>query len=272
LVVLQAAISGAEEVSLQFAEMPSVEPASSELPNSVTPATQELDLYIKAQLAQRQQTVNATLTSALAATEQRLGSTGGVGGGAAGEGIGESLSKLGANFFGSYAQGERFVFVLDSSRSMTGDRWIYACQELMDSVNRLEPHQRFYVICFDDKTTCMFNAPPVKARFYENDEETRKRLKRWLNTKRLGPGTFPAKAMTMALEMHPDAIFLLSDGEIRDDTLIRLRTINGFSTERRQVPIHTIHLMSIEGRETLHLIATENSGSFTPVHGGAFAR
>jgi hypothetical protein len=143
LVVLQAAIAGAEEVSLQFAELPSVEPASSELPNSTTPATQELDLNIKAQLAQRQQTVNATLTSALAATEKRLGSTGGVGGGAAGEGVGEALSKLGANFFGSYAQGEKFVFVLDSSRSMTGDRWIYACQELMDSVDRLEPPQRF---------------------------------------------------------------------------------------------------------------------------------
>ncbi|MGN6546658.1 MAG: vWA domain-containing protein, partial [Aureliella sp.] len=171
-------------------------------------------------------------------------------------------------FFGSYAQGERFVFVLDSSKSMTGDRWTYACQELMDSVKALEPHQLFFVICFDDKTTCMFNIPGTRTKFYANDEATVSRLKRWLLTRRLGPATFPATAMMLALKMHPDAIFLLSDGEIRDDTLWKLRTVNGFSSEHPQVPIHTIHLMSLEGRATLQLIATENAGTFTPVLGG----
>lgn len=268
-VVLQAALAaGAEEVSLEFSEVPNIQPSASELPSPNLPASQDLDLNVNAQLAQSQQTINATLTSALAATQRRLGASGGLGGGGGGASIGDSLSKLGANFFGSYAQGEKFVFVLDSSRSMTGDRWIYACQELMDSVKHLEPNQRFYVICFDDRTTCMFNAPPSKAKFYESDEETQKRLKRWLVTKKLGPGTLPATAMTMALEMHPDAIFLLSDGEIRDDTLLRLRVINGFSTERRQVPIHTVHLMSLEGRATLQMIAAENAGTFTPVQGG----
>lgn len=272
-VVLQAALDGADDVSLEFAEVPNIEPpAAGELPSSLTPPeAKELDLNVNARLAQSQASVNATLTSALASASKQLTSSGGVGdsgGGAAGAGIGESLSKLGANFFGSYAQGERFVFVLDSSRSMAGDRWIYACQELMDSVNRLEPNQHFYVICFDDKTTCMFNSPASKAKFYQNDEATRLRLKRWLKSKRLGPGTLPATAMAMALKMHPDAIFLLSDGEIRDDTLFVLRQLNGFSTEQRQVPIHTVHLMSLEGRQTLQLIATENAGTFTPVQGG----
>ena len=269
-IVLQAAIAGADDVSLQFTELPNIELAAGELTTTVAPETQEFDLNISAQLAEQRESINATLTSALAATDRKIGGTGGVGGGGGmGAEIGESLSKLGANFFGSYAQGERFVFVLDSSRSMLGDRWIYACQELMDSVGRLEPHQRFYVICFDDKTTCMFNSPASKARYYENDESVRKRLKRWLASKQLGPGTYPAKAMTMALEMRPDAIFFLSDGELRDNTLFRLREINGFSTERRQIPVHTIHLMSAEGRATLQLIATENSGTFTPVLGAS---
>lgn len=265
-VVLQAAIAGAEEVSLQFADLPDVQPSASELPVASTPATQELDLNVNAQLAKTEKSIDATLTSALAATLRSPGSTGGIGGG--GGGVGESLSKLGANFFGSYAIGEKFVFVLDSSKSMTGDRWMYACQELMDSVQQLEPNQKFYVICFDDKTTCMFNAPASRAKFYENSPETRSRLKHWLATRKLGPGTYPARAMAMALQMHPDAIFLLSDGELRDDTLYILRDINGFSTERRQVPVHTVHLMSVEGRSTLQTIATENSGTFTPVQGG----
>lgn len=268
-IVLQVALAGADEVALQFSELPTIDLPTSDFSSESTPQTQELALNVNAQLAQHQQTVNATLTSALAATSSRLGASGGIGGsGGAGAGAGEALSKLGANFFGTYAQGERFVFVLDSSRSMTGDRWIYACQELMDSVSSLEPHQQFYVICFDDRTTCMFNAPAVKAKFHQNDDSTRRLLKRWLSTKTLGPGTFPARAMIMALGMHPDAIFLLSDGELRDDTLVRLRTINGFSSERKQVPIHTVHLMSFDGRATLQTIALENSGTFTPVQGG----
>lgn len=264
-VVLQAAIAGVEDVSLQFSELPDIQPSASELSATSTPKTEELDLNINAQLAKTQQNIDATLTSALAATQRSPGSTGGVGGG----GVGESLSKLGANFFGSYALGEKFVFVLDSSKSMTGDRWMYACQELMDSVARLEPHQKFYVICFDDKTTCMFNAPASRVKYYESDEETRSRLKRWLATRKLGPGTYPARAMTMALEMRPDAIFLLSDGELRDQTLFILRDINGFSTVRRQIPVHTVHLMSFEGKSTLQTIASENSGTFTPVQGGS---
>lgn len=268
-IVLQAAIAGGEEVALEYAEVPTIEPAAGELPVSIAPPAQELDLNVNAQLAQSQQSINATLTSALAAMDKQIGSTAGVAGRSSGAELGKSLSKLGANFFGSYAQGERFVFVLDSSRSMTGDRWLYACQELMDSVTRLQPHQRFYVICFDERTTCMFNTPPSRATYHESDESTRRRLKSWLKTKSLGRGTFPAVAMSMALKMRPDAIFMLSDGELHDDTLVRLRTLNGFSSERRQIPVHTIHLMSLEGRATLETLAMENAGSFTPVQSGA---
>ncbi len=159
------------------------------------------------------------------------------------------------------------MFVLDSSRSMTGERWDYACRELMDSVSRLEPTQKFFVICFDDKTTCMFNTPAARITYQENTSEIRARLKRWLALRKLGPGTFPAQAMNLALQMHPDAIFMLSDGELRDETINVLRTINGFSTERRQVPIHTVHLMSMDGRESLQIIASENAGTFTPIQG-----
>lgn len=265
-IVLQAAIAGGEDVSLEFAELPNVEPPAGELTESQVLQSQELDLNITPQLTRSQSHLNATLTSALVDVERSARGAVGDGDGS-GEG-GDALAKLGANFFGTYAQGNKFLFVLDSSRSMTGDRWLYACQELMDSISRLQPHQKFFVICFDDKTTCMFNTPPGRVKYYNNDQDTRDRLRRWLATRKLGPGTFPAMAMIMALKMNPDAIFLLSDGELRDDTLFRLRDVNGFSTERRQVPVHTIHLMSLEGRATLQLIATENSGTFTPVQGG----
>jgi hypothetical protein len=69
------------------------------------------------------------------------------------------------------------------------------------------------------------------------------------------------------LELNPDAVFLLSDGELQDDSLLRLRVLNNRQGPSRQIPIHTIHLFSQEGRFTLQQIAVENGGSFTPVSG-----
>jgi hypothetical protein len=183
-------------------------------------------------------------------------------------GVAEDLLKGGSEFFGAYAEGQRFVFVLDSSRSMTGHRWLYACQELLDSVSKLKPEQQFSVICFDVGPRCMFNTPLSRAKFYHNDPATQTRLRRWLAGLQLGPATQPATAILKALALHPDAIFLLSDGEIQDDTITKLRAVNGFSSERPQVPIHAIHLMSQEGKATLQLIARENAGTFVQIQGG----
>lgn len=267
-IVLQGALAGAEEVSLEYSEQPKLDAPKSTDTSAPAPAVNtNFDLNVQSQLASNSHSVDAMLTSALASVS-RSGHSGGVSGG--GGGAGEQLSKLGANFFGSYAAGEKFVFVLDSSQSMVGDRWRYACQELLDSVARLEPNQKFFVICFDKETTCMFNTPMSRIKFEENTSEMRARLKRWLSARKLGPGTLPARAMTLALGMHPDAIFMLSDGELRDETVLLLRNLNGFSTERRQVPIHTVHLMSMDGRDSLQMIATENAGTFTPIQGGSF--
>lgn len=266
--ILQAALAGAEEVSLDFSEQPKLDaPKSTELSAPAPAANTDFDLNLQSEMTAHTKSFDATLTAALADVG-KSGGSGGVSGG--GGGAGDQLSKLGANFFGSYAAGEKFVFVLDSSTSMAGERWQYACQELMDSVAGLEPNQKFFVICFDKETTCMFNTPMSRIKFEENNSEIRAKLKRWLTLRKLGPGTLPGRAMTLALGMHPDAIFMLSDGELRDGTVNLLRELNGFSTERPQVPIHTVHLMSLDGRQSLQVIASENAGTFTPIQGASF--
>ena len=197
--------------------------------------------------------------------------------------VGKVISELrapsngrGANFFGAYAEGNRFVYVLDSSRSMTGDRWTYACAQLIDSLNGLRKGQGFFVICFDMQTSFLFNTPPQQAKFFEVDKDTVVRVKNWLRSRTLGRATMPGQALQFALDMNPDAIFLLSDGELQDNSLMMLRMLNGFSSERRQIPVHTVHLFSLQGRQTLEMIALENSGSFTPIEAhrsfGAFNR
>ncbi len=172
----------------------------------------------------------------------------------------------GASFFGAYAEGNRFVYVLDSSRSMKGDRWTYACNQLIDSINGLNPGQEFFVICFDMETTFLFNKPPGQAEFLEVDNDIVARVRRWLRSRTLGPATMPAEALRYALDLNPDAVFLLSDGELQDNSQLMLRLINSnVASERRQIPIHTVHLFSLQGRMTLQQIALENSGTFTPI-------
>ena len=176
-------------------------------------------------------------------------------------------THTGAEFFGAYAVGLRFVYVIDSSTSMTGQRWIYACNKLIESLTRLAPDQEFFIISFDLRPGYLFSRRPTEISFYRRSESIIAKVRSWLGNRRWGRGTRPAQAMLDGLSMQPDAIFLLSDGELQDDTVIQLLKHNRATLDKPQIPIHTIHLFSAEGRNTLQTIAQTNSGTFTPVFG-----
>jgi hypothetical protein len=257
---------GFDEVDIVAVESPAELPEES--PPPLEPMTLEplANLDVSSTVATKNVQTGASNDVTLASVSTINGSGSGSSSGSAASSLSEPMRKRGAAFFGAYAEGKRFIFVLDSSRSMLqDDRWTYACNQLIDSLNGLQPEQEFYVICFDIETSYLFNIPPTRAKFFKSDENTLPRVKRWLRSHELGRATMPAQALQNALALQPDAIFLLSDGELQDDSVNMLRMINGFSSEYRQIPIHTVHLFSNEGRETLKLIARENSGTFTPV-------
>lgn len=168
----------------------------------------------------------------------------------------------GASFFGTYAQGGRFVYVIDSSKSMKGDRWIIARQKLLESLKSLGREQEFFVICFDEQTSLMFNCAPEAMEFKRVNDMIIERVSRWLRSRTLGPNTMPAEALQYALAMQPDAIFVLSDGELQDNTLQILRMTNITAGSKKQIPIHAVHLISEQGMETLRQLAEDNGGTF----------
>ncbi len=175
----------------------------------------------------------------------------------------------GATFFGTQASGYRFVFVIDSSMSMIGPRWEALRSELNRAIRSLSPDQEFFVISFDSVAHPMFNKLPPKGTFLAATTENVSKLNNWVNAIQHGGNTFPASAIGIALQLEPDAIFLLSDGEIRDSTLYDLRRFNRRPDEEEKVkvgvPIHTVLLHSDAGFMTLKTIADENDGVFTPV-------
>jgi len=169
----------------------------------------------------------------------------------------------GASFFGVYAPGSKFVYILDSSSSMEGERWQLAREKLLHSLRLLGPEREFFVICFDHQTTLLFDSSPSHAEFHHADSATIRKVERWLRSRVLGSSTMPAEALRFAMNMKPDAIFLLSDGELRDHSLIMLRLFNAHRHDYRQIPIHAVHLISPAGKATLERIAEENGGTFT---------
>jgi hypothetical protein len=170
-----------------------------------------------------------------------------------------------ATFFGTAVAGKKFIFVVDSSRSMTGARWRLATFELMRSLHELMSDTEFFVICFDETDHSVFNQGASKN-FLVNDPKTLERTQRWIESLILGRGTFPRSALAKAVKMAPDAIFLLSDGVIQDDSIWMLRNFNhDKKTGQPIVPIHTILLLSPLGRQPLEMIANENGGTFKDI-------
>lgn len=150
----------------------------------------------------------------------------GSGGGKEGNARGRLGDGKSAKFFGMRAAGNRFVYVLDRSGSMGSQsqrpedkfqRFDVARAELMSSVESLQPHQEFYVVLFSTGLRRMFDdrspiSKPIKA-----TPENKSRLRSWLANVRADGGTDPRKSLNLAYKMRPDAIFMLSDGEFRDE-------------------------------------------------------
>ena len=178
-------------------------------------------------------------------------------------------SSEGIEFFGTRAYGSNFVFVIDCSSSMSVNyRWDRAVEELIATLDQLDSKQKFLVLLYNDQNYVMFGAGPGQKLIPAN-RENKRRIKNWLDEATPFAGTKPGDSMKLALRKKPDAIYFLSDGELRDRTLFDLRFWNvrrkGPDGEKRLTPIHTVLLGSLFGRKTMRTIAEENNGIFTHV-------
>lgn len=178
----------------------------------------------------------------------------------------DEQGQAGSEFFGVRASGNRFVFVVDCSRSMDeGSKWRDATRELVAALDRLTPEQFFYVVFFDGQTHPMFSSRSPEPELLPTTAENRQRFFQWLDTVELGYNTRPAGAMQLALQLQPDAVFLLSDGAFEDQTAAILRQKNLVRKDGRRVPqviVHTIGFHNREAQRVLQRIADENGGRY----------
>jgi hypothetical protein len=183
------------------------------------------------------------------------GGEGGGSGGGTGTGMGPGI---GAGFFGTKGAGKSFVYVVDMSGSMHGIRFERAKKELIRSINKLGPEQKFYVYFFNDRTFPLFDPKPASGMIPANPSN-KQRAERWIRTRQADSTTNPNYALQQALEMRPEVIFLLTDGELDDPDAVR-QMIRKFN--KTNVIIHTIAFENEDGGTTLEAIANENNGVY----------
>jgi len=156
-----------------------------------------------------------------------------------------------AEFFGVAAEGQSFVFVVDKSGSMMGERLETARQELLDSIDQLRPNQEFYVIFFDS----IFHEQPTKG-MVRATPRNKKVVRDWIMNAVSSGGTVPYPAIEVALSLRPDVVYVLSDGEFSHDEVDRVKSINTDFT----IPIHTIGFKI--NSQTLKDLAKQNRGQY----------
>jgi hypothetical protein len=173
-------------------------------------------------------------------------------------------------FCGVEGGGNHFVYLVDCSKSM-GSAFESARNELLRSIEALKPDQRFYVIFFDADPDYM-RVDPTDADNAQSVLATpqhKRALKQWAMGIKMDRGQAPYEPLEFALELRPDVIFLLSDGEFPAGikTLLRERNRveNLFGENRIRSIIHTIGYHSREGEVRMRAIAQENQGQYRHV-------
>ncbi len=180
--------------------------------------------------------------------------------------IGEGL-KAAASFFGAKARGRKFVFVVDNSNSMTRGRFETALDELMRTVEVMSPKQQFFVVFFSDTAYRMFHPNPAPGLVSATDSNKEK-LRSWLYSVEMCLQTRGEEAVTTALALRPDVVYILGDGAFTDKTAQKLT-----APHSRTIPIHTVGMeVDPVGERQLRAIAQANGGSYRLVSASPAAK
>jgi hypothetical protein len=161
-----------------------------------------------------------------------------------------------SGFYGLGSDGQSLVYIVDCSDSMNENhKFDKAATELLRTLDSLSYHQKFFVIFFNNGAYPMDADGPVDAT-QQNVED----LRRWLKHVVPGGGTDPMPALSYALSLQPDAIFLLSDGEFDPLVIDDLRAQN--HSKEKPIPINTVSFYSREAVGIMKTIARQSGGKF----------
>ena len=180
-----------------------------------------------------------------------------------------SKMLTGAEFFGVKATGNTFVYIVDSSPSMRRDgAFEEARNEIIRSLSSMKPKQRYFISFFGKEIDPMVFESGVVEKYpvYAKPENLTKTID-WLSRVQVQKeGLPPNKALTEAIGMQPDGIFLLFDGDTKVDVAKHLRRVNRsddiLTAGMPKIPIHVVHFFQDEFQKQMRQVAEENGGTY----------
>jgi hypothetical protein len=262
---------GAEDGALEAAlELPS-ELASAQTTEALAPAefAQEIEQMSQIDLVDVQ---NVGPTSAANLLGQGGGSDGGAGGGDDGGDGTIGRFPITTGVFGIVSEGTRFIYVFDRSESMNSTfsyqtegetvfsitPLVAAKAELLRSLNELDERQQFHLLFYNHEVWPFDTGNNNKL--IPANAKNREAATQFINNTYGAGQTNHMPALEVAIRLKPDVIFLMTDGEEKDDPsrdqLKRLRNLN-----KGHAKINVVQFC-YEARSTGTLVqlANENGG------------
>jgi len=130
--------------------------------------------------------------------------------------------------------GHTFVFLLDRSKSM-GENGLNVLEaakaELMKAAGKLQSNHRFQIIAYDDKT--VFVGP--QRQLLKPSAETMRQVGEYLQGVYAARGTSHTNALSVAIGLRPDVIFLLTDAGLPTPAAGEIAQILAFAKDKTTV-------------------------------------
>ena len=160
----------------------------------------------------------------------------------------------GVSFFGTASRGNKFVFIIDKSYSMSGNRLAAAKEELCGTLKGLKPTDKFMIYFFSDGAQAM----PSRA-MLPGTPQNIKWATNWVRGRSVDGGTNPTQALSWCFNLRPDTVWLLTDGQFADGP-----ALDAIAAGNRQLKarINTLAFHDKAGADILQRIARENDGTY----------
>ena len=150
--------------------------------------------------------------------------------------MGSPGEKAQVSLFGVKAEGSKFVYVLDRSGSTEGKLLAAAKAQILASIEKIDDVHQFQLVVYNERPKAYNPAGPNGQLAFGTDAN-RAEVKRFLGTIEAEGGTDHVAALSMAIRMRPDVIFLLTDG---DKPLVTARELARIDRIGPGIMIHTI--------------------------------
>lgn len=198
----------------------------------------------------------------------------GVGSGNDGPGSGFGTAPTKTQIFGVREEANSFVYVFDRSDSMNsvlsysseGSNVFSitpleaAKAELLRSLEDLTKQQQFQIVFYNNATS-LFRQSSAAHHLLMASNANKRRAQDYVSGMPGTGGTYHMPALEAAIQLRPDVIFLLTDGEEKDDpTPDELKALKKMNRGRTR--INVIHFcMQARKGSTLERLAKENRGT-----------